>query len=306
MKILVTGATGFIGSALTRHLRQIGHEIVSLVRNKSQADQSATFHWDPIKGLLDDNAFRGVDGVIHLAGENIAKGRWTQRRKDLLFKSRVESTRLLVHRIESMKHPPSWMLNASAVGIYGDDGSNLKVETSPPANDFLGKLGSAWEQELLRLNPERTRSVALRFGLVLSSSGGALKTMLPSFKCGVGAVLGSGQQFVPWITLNDALRVIIHCMDHPDVTGPLNCVTPNPVRFNTFAKTLGKVIHRPVWLRIPETMVGWIFGEMGRATLLSSCRAEPEKLIHSGFEFLHPNLAEALQDLLDSETNSSS
>lgn len=299
MKILVTGATGFIGSALTGHLHQIGHEIVSLVRNKSQVDQATTFHWDPINGEMDGNAFKGVDGVIHLAGENIAKGRWTQRRKESLFKSRVESTRLLVQFIESMKHPPAWMFNASAVGIYGDDGSNVKVETSPPANDFLGKLGSAWEQELFELNPERTRGVALRFGLVLSPQGGALKTMLPSFKCGVGAVLGSGQQFVPWITLNDVLGVITHCMDHPDVKGPVNCVTPNPVRFDTFAKTLGQVIRRPVWLRIPETMVGWIFGEMGTATLLSSCRAEPEKLVESGFKFLHPELTEALQDLLD-------
>lgn len=299
MRILVTGVTGFIGSALSEHLRQNGHDVVGLVRNEARANHSTYFHWDPLKGVLDPKALRDVNGVIHLAGENIAKGRWTQHRKDLLIRSRVESTRLLVRTIQSMDRPPSFMINASAVGIYGECGDQVIGEDTPPANDFLGQLGAAWEQALFDLEPGKTRTIALRFGLVLSPDGGALKAMLPSFKWGVGAVLGSGRQFVPWITLNDALRVITHCIDTQKVNGPVNCVTPNPVRFETFAKTLGQVIHRPVWMRIPPVAVRWIFGEMGKATLLASCRALPETLLATEFEFRHAKLAEAFQDLLE-------
>ena len=298
MKILVTGVTGFIGSALSEQLKKDRHEVVGLTRNNTQANQATLFHWDPLQGVLDPKALEHADVVIHLAGENIANGRWTRRRKELLYRSRVESTKLLVRAVEAMSHPPRLMMSASAVGIYGDDGDSLKTETSRPATDFLGQLGAAWEQALFELNPERTRSIALRFGLVLSPQGGALKTMLPSFKWGAGAVLGSGQQFVPWITLHDVLRVITHCMEHPDIKGPVNCVAADHVRFNTFAKTLGQVINRPVWMRVPASMVRLIFGEMGTATLLSSCRAQPEKLLNTGFEFHHPKLKEAFQEIL--------
>lgn len=298
MKILVTGITGLIGSALGEHLRKKGHDVAGLVRNKSRADQSTCFHWDPLSGFLDPEALSQVDGIIHLAGENIAKGRWTQHRKDLLVRSRVESTRLLAGRIQSMDHPPKFMINASAVGIYGSCGDQVVDEKTPPAKDFLGQLGVAWEQALFDLDPKKTRTIALRFGLVLSTHGGALQAMLPSFKWGAGAVLGSGRQFVPWITLDDTLRAISHCMDRPDVKGPVNCVTPAPVQFQTFARTLGRVLRRPVWMRIPPILVRTIFGEMGTATLLSSCRAHPKKLLDTGFEFHHPDLTEAFQDLL--------
>lgn len=298
MKILMTGITGLIGGAVSQHLMQSGHEVIGLTRNHQLIDKKRFFHWDPIQDHLDENALNGVDGIIHLAGDNIAKGRWTQRKKEQLVRSRLDSTRLLVKAIASCTHPPQFMMNASAIGIYGNCHDQVLDESSPHASDFLGQLCSEWEQTLFQLNSDSTRTIALRFGLVLSPEGGALKRMLPAFKFGGGAILGTGRQYVSWISIRDVVRVIDTCLQDDSLCGPINCVTPHPVRFSFFAKELGNVLKRPVWMRIPSTMVKWLFGEMGTATLLASCRVHPRKLLDSGFQFNTPRLNEALKELL--------
>jgi uncharacterized protein (TIGR01777 family) len=299
MKVLITGSSGLIGSSLCKHLERSGHTPVKLVRNFSLVDSKTCFYWNPSKAELDTHALKEVEGIIHLAGENIAKGRWTHRRKQALIRSRVDSTRLLVEAIESMSSPPSFMLNASAIGIYGDTGERQVVESEPAAHDFLGELGSAWENALSELDQTKTRSVAMRFGLVLSPKGGALKSMLPAFRMGGGAIFGSGRQFVSWTTLDDALRMITTLASHDGYQGPVNCMSPHAVRFETFAKTLGGVLHRPVFLKLSARMVGFIFGEMGKSTLLKSCRAHPQKLLEKGFSFQHPEIEPALRHLLN-------
>ena len=302
MKILVTGISGMIGSAVGRHLRENGHEISVLTRNSHTGTSATLYHWDPIKGILDDRALIGIDGMIHLAGENIAQGRWTSRRKNALIQSRVESTKLLVAAIKNSPTPPSWIISASAIGIYGDCGDTITDESTLPAPDFLGNLATMWEGALQPLQESSTRVIALRFGLVLTPDGGALKSMLPIFKLGGGAVLGSGNQYVSWISLRDVVRSIEWLIHHPHLKGPINGVSPNPITFNEFAKTLGKILRRPVFLKIPPFLVKLLFGEMGKATLLTSCRTHPTVLLKSGFEFKDSTLKSALNNQLIQQT----
>ena len=181
---------------------------MGLTRDSTAADNTSLFHWDPLSGNLAPKALSGVDGVINLAGENIAEGRWTERKKNSLVQSRIKSTELLVKAILSSSSPPSWMINASAVGIYGDRGDEIIHESSTTAKDFLGNLGSDWEGALGPLSSSSTRTISLRFGIVLSKNGGALKKMLPIFKLGGGAILGSGKQWVSWVSLDDVTRCL--------------------------------------------------------------------------------------------------
>lgn len=287
-----------IGSALQMRLQGIGHEVVGLTRNASSQNKSTLFHWDPSKGKLDPNALKDTDGVVHLAGANIAQGRWTQKRKFELVQSRVESTKLLVESIINSTSPPAWMISASAIGIYGDRGDAIVDETTRPNQNFLGNLVTQWEEALIPLKSTPCRTATMRFGIVLSPKGGALKTMLPIFKLGGGAVLGSGNQWVSWISLRDVIGIIEMISTHPELSGAFNCVSPNPVNFKEFAKIVGKVIGKPVLLRIPMGIVRLIFGEMGEATLLSSCKAEPARLLKCGFKFQDPTLETALNQLL--------
>jgi len=301
MKILMTGISGMIGSALAPYLRAAGHQVIGLTRKPSRADRNQLFFWDPGNRLLEPQALDGVDAIIHLAGENIAKGKWTRKRKQALLDSRVKSTELLASAVQSLPEPPKCFISASAVGYYGDTGETLVDEDAPAATDFLGTLASQWEAPLEALSASTSvRTVMLRFGMVLSPSGGALKTMLPAFRMGGGAVLGSGRQWVSWISLLDVLRLVDTILKDDSWTGPVNSVTPEPVPFRTFAKTLGKVLNRPVLLRVPGPIVRFLFGEMGQAVLMSSCRAHPAKLEAKGFTFEHPTLESALEALLAS------
>ena len=298
MKILVTGISGMIGSATQAHLQECGHQVVGLTRHLSAVNNTTLFYWDPVSGVLDPKALIGIDGIINLAGENIAQGRWTERRKTALVQSRVKSTELLVNAIQKSTAPPAWMMNASAIGIYGDCGNDVIHEFSPPANDFLGSLVSDWEAGLAPLTSSSTRTISLRFGLVLSGNGGALQKMLPIFKLGGGAVLGSGNQWVSWISLRDVTRCIEMLATNRQLNGSFNCTSPHPVTFTTFAKTLAKILKRPMLIKIPSLAVKILFGEMGKATLLASCKAMPTRLVENGFEFKDPHLESAITNSL--------
>jgi len=299
LKILITGVSGLIGSATQTHFQRRGHQVVGLTRDSTAADNTRLFHWDPLSGNLDPKALSGVDGVINLAGENIAEGRWTERKKNSLVQSRIKSTELLVKTILSSSSPPSWMVNASAVGIYGDCGDEIVHESSTAATDFLGNLALDWEGALGPLTSSSTRTISLRFGLVLSKNGGALKKMLPIFKLGGGAVLGSGKQWVSWVSLDDVTRCLEMLATNTNLSGPVNCTSPHPVRFSTFAKTLARVVRRPVFFKIPSIAVRILFGEMGNATLLASCRANPAKLLESGFKFEDPLIEPTFRRLIN-------
>ncbi len=295
MKILIAGISGLIGTALRRHFLEKGDKVVGLTRDPNKADNENLFAWDPLNGSIDERALHGVDGVINLAGENIAQGRWTKKRKLQLINSRLFSTQLLVKTIEESRPATAWMINASAIGIYGDCGDDLVTEATEPAEEFLAKLVEDWEEQLSPLRQLATRTVCLRLGLVLSTKGGALKKMLPAFKLGGGAILGSGNQWVPWISLTDVIGAIDWIIKNHKMAGAYNCVSPNPVQFNEFARSLGKSVNRPVLLKIPSGVVKLLFGEMGDATLLSSCKVQPQRLLDSGFKFGTPLLEDALK-----------
>lgn len=287
-----------IGSATQAHLQQSGHQVVGLTRHPSEVNSTTLFHWDPMSGALDPKALNGTDGIINLAGENIAQGRWTENRKSALWQSRVKSTKLLVDAIQKSSSPPRWIMNASAIGIYGDCANQDIHEFSTPAKDFLGNLVSEWEAGLTPLTSSSTRTISLRFGLVLSEKGGALKKMLPIFKLGGGAVLGSGDQWVSWVSLRDVTRCIEMLATNDSLSGPYNCTSPHPVTFKSFAKTLAKVLNRPMFLKIPPFGVKLLFGEMGKATLLASCRAMPKRLVENGFEFKDSCLESTMAQLV--------
>ena len=299
MRVLITGANGMIGQALERSLTAEGHHVNCLVRRPrlqrvAPPLQSQDYAWDPDKGIIDPDALKGLDGVIHLAGANIAQGRWTCRRKQQLRASRVEATTLLIKALRKASPRPDFFLTASAIGIYGDQSDREIVETHPAGDDFLGCLGQDWEKASAVMEHDGVRVVALRLGMVLSSHGGALKTMLPAFRWGIGAILGSGSQYVSWVSLEDVVGCVHFLLEQPQLSGPINVTAPDPVTFKTFAQTLGRVLHRPVWLRIPSIGVRFLFGEMGQAVLLSSCRVLPQRLMDHGFDFRHDSLPAAL------------
>ena len=300
MRVLITGANGMIGQALERSLTTEGHQVNCLVRRPrlqrvAHPPQSQDYAWDPDRGIIDPDALERLDGVIHLAGANIAQGRWTSRRKQQLRSSRVEATTFLIEALRKASTRPDFFLTASAIGIYGDQSDREIIETHPAADDFLGSLGQDWEKASAVMEQDGVRVVALRLGMVLAGEGGALKSMLPAFRLGMGAILGHGDQYVSWISMTDLLRCVDHIMHKADLEGPFNLTAPNPVTFKTFAKTLGKVLKRPVLLRLPTFAVRLLFGEMGQSVLMSSCRALPGKLLASGFDFQQPDLESALK-----------
>ena len=299
MRVLITGANGMVGQALERSLTAEGHQVNCLVRRPrlqrvTPPPQSQDYAWDPERGNIDPDALEGLDGVIHLAGANIAQGRWTSRRKQQLRSSRVEATTFLVKALRNASNRPDFFLTASAIGIYGDQSDREIVETHPAADDFLGTLGQDWEKASAVMEQDGVRVVALRLGMVLSSHGGALATMLPAFRWGMGAILGSGSQYVSWVSLEDVVGCVRFLLEQPRLRGPINVTAPDPVPFKTFAQTLGGVLHRPVWMRIPSMGVRFLFGEMGQAVLLSSCRVLPQRLMDHGFAFRHGSLPAAL------------
>ena len=270
MKVAITGASGLIGRALVPFLTTSGHEVVRLVRRAPKAKDEA--RWDPEAGEVDAAALEGVDAVVHLAGENIAGGRWTAGRKALLRASRVGPTQLLARTLAGLKKKPKVLVSASAIGYYGNRGDAWVTENDPPADDFLGRLSAEWEGAAEPARQAGIRVVHPRFGIVLSPAGGALGKMLLPFRMGLGGVVGPGTQYMSWIALDDLLGVVHHLLDRQDLEGPVNTVAPEPVTNAVFTKTLGRVLGRPTVAPVPAFALRLALGEMADATLLSSTR----------------------------------
>jgi uncharacterized protein (TIGR01777 family) len=295
MKVLVSGPHGLIGSALLQFLASEGDGVVGLTRSKP-AENEIT--WDPVAGKLDWQQLTAIDAVVHLAGENIASGRWTEKVKNRIRDSRVKGTTLLCRQLAELPTPPKVLVAASAIGIYGDRGDEQLDENSAPGTGFLAEVCREWEGATEPARARGIRVVNLRFGVVLSSAGGALAKMLFPFKMGVGGVLGSGRQYMSWIALDDAVGAIHHALVHDDLSGPVNGTTPNPVTNREFTKTLGKVLSRPTVFPMPAFAARLAFGEMADALLLASACVLPAKLEVTNYAFRYAQLDAALRHLL--------
>ena len=296
MRILVTGSSGLIGSALVAFLEKNQHEVYKLVRVRADL-LPREIAWDPKRGIISPALLEGIDAVVHLAGENIM-GRWTQVKKKKIRESRVQGTQLLCLALSQLKKPPSVLVCASAIGYYGNRGNEVLTELSVKGKGFLSDVCQEWEEATRPAIEKGIRLVNLRLGMVLSAKGGALKQMLPIFKWGLGGQMGAGDQYVSWIAIDDLVRVIDAAIHQESLVGPLNAVTPYPVTNRELTKTLGHILHRPTFLGMPTLMVNLVFGQLGEEVLLSSARVEPKKLKEIDFHFDYPDLAGALRYLL--------
>jgi uncharacterized protein (TIGR01777 family) len=296
MKILISGSHGLVGEALIKSLEPEGHEIFRLVRH--YPGSSSEIEWSPDRYSIALSLIEGFDAVVHLAGESIAEGRWTEEKKRRIRESRVKGTKLLSDALANLTDPPKTLISASAIGYYGDRGDELLTETSPPGNDFLSQVCVEWEQATLHATQMGIRVVNARFGIILAKNGGALKKMLPPFRMGLGGRIGSGKQWMSWIALNDVVGGIKLALTNDSLKGPANFVAPNPVRNAEFTKTLGKALSRPTLFPIPAFGVRLAFGEMADALLLSSQRGEPTKLQDHQYPFSYPQLEPALRHIL--------
>ncbi len=295
MDILVTGASGLIGSTLCKVLEQKRHGVSRLSRDPHHRPT-----WDPEAGILDWGKSGSFDAVIHLAGENIASGRWTGSRKRRIRDSRVQGTRLLAEALAAMPSPPRLLISASAVGFYGSRGDFWLDESSRAGEGFLSEVCQAWEQATQPAIEAGTRVVYLRLGVVLAQEGGFLERLVPVFRCGLGGVMGSGQQYLSWVTLSDVIRAIEFILKHDDLSGPVNLCTPNPVTNRELTKLLGHVLHRLTVLPVPAFVIKTLLGEMGRELILASQRVKPRVLLDAGFEFEHAEIEGALKTLIKS------
>lgn len=293
LRIIMSGASGLIGRTLTAFLTCAGHKVEALVRRPPKLESSEIF-WDSHRQELDKASIESADVMIHLAGENIGAGRWTPERKETIRKSRVEGTRFLAESLAALKHPPKLFLSASAVGFYGNRGDETLTEESPAGEGFLPETCRAWEEASAPARDAGIRVVNVRTGIVLSRAGGALAKMLPPFQMGLGGVIGAGDQWMSWISMEDLVGLFHHLI-HSDLSGPVNASAPWPVTNAAFTKILGKVLRRPTIFPLPAFVVRALFGEMGEALLLEGQRVKPAKLEAAGFRFLHPDLGSALK-----------
>ncbi len=310
MKILVTGSSGLVGTALVSALARAGHTVCRLVRAQSAASTGAkegfVVSWNPATGEL-GGAGVGADAVVNLAGASIADGRWTAQRKALLRSSRIDTTRALVVALGKMNARPSVLVSASAIGIYGDRGDETLTEVSKPGTDFLAALAKEWEAEALKAEALGIRVVLARFGIILGREGGALPKMMLPFKFGAGGKLASGRQWMSWVTLEDVIAILRFAIENVSsrdavnvapVRGAINIVSPQPLQNAEFTRVLAKVLHRPALFPAPAFALRLALGEMADALLLSSQRVLPNALEKSGYRFLHSDLSTALKNLV--------
>ena len=295
MRVLITGSSGLIGSALIESLAANGHEVIRLLR-KNFAEDSPV--WDPENGVIDMTDVRDIAAVVHLAGDRIAEGRWNDRKKDRIINSRVRGTKLLAEFFAASNHQPHTIVSASAIGVYGDRGEEYVDESSESGNGFLADVCKHWEGATAPAVNAGIRVVNVRLGVVLSTEGGALKKMLLPFKMGLGGVIGSGKQYMSWVSITDVVGMIEYIIANDSMRGPVNLVSPNAVSNREFTKTLGQVLHRPTIFPMPAFVARIAFGEMANEMLLVSTRAVPKKLVDGGYKFRHPELGEAFEHLL--------
>ncbi|MGC6486982.1 MAG: TIGR01777 family oxidoreductase [Planctomycetota bacterium] len=297
MRIAITGSSGLVGTAVTAALRGEGHDVVRLVRGDTNA--AGTARWDPTTGQLDVDALGAIDAVVHLAGENVAGGRWTDARRQRIRDSRGPATEALCRTLAALPQPPKVVVSASATGIYGDRGDEVLDEDSPlgPAGDFLTDVARAWEQATAPLGEVGVRVVHLRIGIVLDRQGGALAKMLPPFRLGLGGRLGDGRHWMSWISLADLVRVVQRALADDALRGPVLAVSPEPVTNRDFTRALGRQLGRPTWFTVCRFALRMAFGGFADV-LLGSQRARPDRLLGAGFEFEHPDLGSALRAAL--------
>lgn len=297
MRLVITGASGFIGSTLCPRLLEQGHSLTLLTRGAPRdagGPDKRWLHWTP--GALREwqSALDGADGVIHLAGEPIAEKRWSAAQRQRIEQSRIDSTRSLVQAIAEAERKPKFLVSASAIGYYGPRGDEIVTEETGPGSDFLSKVCRAWEEEAKKAEELGVRVVLLRTGIVLGRGGGALAKMAEPFKYFVGGKLGSGRQWMSWIHLEDQMRLIVELMHNSRASGPINATAPNPVTNKEFCKTLGQVMHRPCWATVPAFALRLALGEMADM-LLTGQRVIPAVAQKLGFQFLYPHLRDALE-----------
>ncbi len=290
MKILITGASGLIGSTLVESLFKKGHTIRSLRRHKEK-NWGKLWDTESLEAAEDQSPF---DAVIHLAGENVASGRWDAARKERILRSRVDGTWELVDYLSQPGRVPKLFICASATGYYGNCGDAVVDERSPAGSGFLAEVCRQWEETAAKAARAGIRVVMLRFGMVLSPRGGALQKMLPAFRAGVGGVIGSGDQFIGWIGMRDLSEIVHFVIANDSLSGPFNVVTPTPATNRAFVKTLGEVLKKPTIFPAPAFFVRLLFGEMADETVLSSCRVMPAKLLDAGYRFQEEDLRHVL------------
>ncbi|MCP9492987.1 MAG: TIGR01777 family oxidoreductase [Pyrinomonadaceae bacterium MAG19_C2-C3] len=298
MKIIVTGSTGLIGSTLVPTLIAAGHTVTRFVRASSltEADGTRAVVWNPRTNQIEKSEIETHDAVIHLAGESVAEGRWTEDKKRRILESRVESTRLLASAIAEATTRPRVYISASATGFYGNERADeVLTEQSAKGTDFLAHVVEQWEASAQPVIAACVRCVFLRFGIVLSEKGGALLKLLTPFKLGAGGKIGSGEQYMSWVAMDDAIAVIMRALEDESLSGAVNVVAPYPVTNAEFTETLARVLHRPAVFTVPAFALRLAFGEMADAALLKGQRVIPEKLETSGFKFKYPKLETALR-----------
>ena len=296
LRIVISGASGLIGTALRGRLSEAGDQVQVLVRRSAGPGE---IPWDPAAGSIDATALEGLDAVVHLSGASLAEGRWSETKKKEFVDSRVGSTRFLSRTLAALKQRPAVLVAASAIGFYGNRGDETLTESSANGAGFLPDLCEQWEAASAPASDAGIRVVRPRIGLVLSSHGGALAKMLTPFKLGMGGVIGSGRQYMSWIAIADLLRVIETCLHDQTLSGPVNATAPNPVTNHDFVKTLGHVLGRPTLMHVPAFTIDLMLGEMGRTLLLEGAKVIPQKLVERRFQFTCPTLESALRAALE-------
>lgn len=295
--VAITGSTGFIGSALVAALRDDGVEVVRVVRGRAPAGERAV-RWDPARGQIDAAGLEGIDAVVHLAGESVA-GLWTRGKRRRIRESRVKGTTLLATALADLRAKPRVLVSASAVGYYGDRPASETVdESSGPGTGFLARTAAEWEAACEAARDAGIRVVNTRFGNVLHPSGGMLRPLLPLFKLGVGGKFGDGKQGWPWVSLRDVVDAIRFAILRDELSGPVNVVAPEAVSNAEFTRTLGRVLRRPTWVRVPAFKIKLLLGDFGREGLLGGAYVVPRKLQDAGFPFRDPDLELALRTML--------
>ena len=294
MKTLITGSSGLVGSALVEYLFKEGHSLQCLKRNK---EMNANHFW--ATDAIPEDPGSIIQNVIHLAGENVAQGRWSPKKKEQILISRLQGTKELVDYISRLKEKPNVFLCASAIGYYGSRGADILDENSSPGNGFLADICRQWEKETQRLSSMGVRTVNLRFGMILSPKGGALQKMIPPFQVRLGGIIGNGKQYISWISMRDLVEIVDFIIKKDRIKGPVNVVSPIQTTNSILTKALGKALNKPTLLRVPTIMVQLLFGQMADEMLLSSTRVTPRVLLESGYEFKDQSLDAVLHHCVE-------
>jgi uncharacterized protein len=298
MKIVISGSSGLMGTALTRAFRNENHTVARLVRPGGTPPAVDDVPWDPAGAQLNVAAMEGADVVVNLSGASIAGARWTSARKQNLYSSRIDTTRFLVDAMARLQRKPGVFVSSSATGYYGNRGNEILTESSAPGTGFLANLARDWEAEAARAATVfGIRTVILRFGMILSSDGGALPRMILPFKFGLGGRVGNGQQWMPWVALDDAVGIARFVIADASISGPVNAVAM-PVKNADFARAAGKILRRPAIIPVSASLLRLAFGELADELLLASQRAQPERLLGAGYSFRYGDLEPALRSMI--------